>query len=146
MIQFIANKLFKLWHIKFHWSTFASIFSPCMILSIMHWSFEQYWTTELCRYSLIWTHFIIISKNHMLMSPLTSSEKFTYVETVKIMVTDTSFPKFLFLLQSSNFIIDNKCYLLVLLEIIGSFQYHKNVCQITSLNNHSSFVNQQSVK
>lgn len=62
-----------------------------------------------------------LKKNHILMSSLTSSEKFTYVETVKIMVTNISFPKFLFSLLSSYFIIDNKCYLLVLLEIIGSF-------------------------
>lgn len=66
-------------------------------------------------------------KNHMLIWLWISSEKyFTYWEAVKFTEVNTSFPKFLFLLKSSNFIFGNKyCQLFFLIwqaDSLYSFQ------------------------
>ena len=53
---------------------------------------------------------LCISKFHSLISPLISSEVFKYWQAIKLTGVDMSFPKFLFSLESSNFIIGNHSF------------------------------------
>lgn len=82
-----------------HWS-----WTSCVALNITHWSFEKYWATELPRSSKCYQTSLYNMK--ILHLWIWSHWKtFKFWEAVKFTVADSTFPKFLYLFESPDFII-----------------------------------------
>ena len=116
--------------VKFIILLLQGYFTFVWFYNIVHWSFAKYWFTELCKYSKYW-HIPLYTnqKNNFEPKKLVSSEKsFRYWEAVMCMVTDASFPKFEFVLESSSFTIGNKTVICLTWSDSSLCSFWKNKC------------------
>ena len=130
----------------FEWIFYSSV------SSIKHRPFGKYQLTELSKSSKCW-HVLLynIKKRNISLAspPILQKKVFKYWEAVKLMVAESSFPKFKFPFESSNFITANNTVSYFPWSIwFTSFVFMKISAKFPCLNSHhflSAFLSTQAI-